>query len=71
MQVVPQRADVVDADLIADRLEHVNVRMRAALHPIGLADQLRREGDRGRALAHAGRAVKEVRVRGPFRQRGA
>ena len=64
VQVVAQRADVADPDLVADRLELVDVRMRVAEHAVGLADQLRRERERRRALADPARAVEEVRVRG-------
>ena len=71
VQVAPQLADVVDADLVADRLEDVQVRMRAPLDPVAVADQLAGERDRGAPLADAGRPVEEVRVRGPFGERCA
>ena len=68
MQVAPQLADVVDPDLVADRLEHVEVRVRAAGDPVGVAEQLAGERGRGRALSDAGRPVQEVRVRRPIGQ---
>ncbi len=71
VQVAAQLTDVVDADLVADRLEQVDVRVRPALHAVRLADELSREGDGRRALAHAGRSVEEVRVRGAIGERGA
>ena len=63
VQVAAQLADVVDADLVADRLDEVDVGMRAALDAAAVPDQLAGERDRGGALADAGRAVEEVRVR--------
>src|SRR6185312_3752495 len=66
MQVASELADVVDADLVPDRLDEVDVRMRPALDAATVSDQLAGKGDGGRALADAGRAVEEVRVRGPF-----
>jgi hypothetical protein len=71
VQVATERADVVDADLVAHRLDHVEVGMRAALDARPLADQLRREGDRRRPLADAARTEEQIRVRGSFRDRGA
>ena len=63
VQVPTQLTDVVDADLVAHRLEHVEVGVRAALDAHVVAEQLRREQEREPALADARRAVQEVRVR--------
>ena len=63
VQVVPELADRVDPDLVAERLEHVEIRMRAALDPARVAEQRAREADGGAALPHSRRAVEEVRVR--------
>src|SRR5439155_25769866 len=52
-----------DPDLVAERLEHVEIGVRAALDSAGIAEQRAREADGGAALPHAGRAVEEVRVR--------
>ena len=68
MQVAAQLADVVDADLLAERLEDVEVGMAAALDARVVAEQLGREAPRELALADAGRAVEEVRVRRAFLQ---
>ena len=62
-------ADVVDADLVAERLEHVQVGMGAPLHPCVVAEQLGGEQDREVALPDAGRAVQEIRVRRPLGER--
>src|SRR5207245_11215522 len=51
------------AALVADRLEHVHVGMRAAEDALTLADELRRERERGGALPGSGRPVEEVCVR--------
>ena len=69
MQVAPERADVVDADLVAERLEHVEVGMGVALDARVLAQQLGGEEERRRTLADAGRPVQEIRVRRPVCQR--
>jgi len=70
VQVVPELADRVDPDLVAERLEHVEVRVRSALDPAWVAEQRAREADRGAALPHSGRAVEEVRVRWALREGG-
>jgi hypothetical protein len=64
VQVAAQHPYVVDPDLVADRLQEVDIGMRSALDARRISDQLRREGDRGRALADARGPVEEVRVRG-------
>ena len=69
VQVAAQRADVVDADLVSDRLEHVQIGMRAPLDACVLAEQLGREEHREGALADAGRPVQQVRVRRPLGER--
>ena len=66
VQVAAELADVIDADLVPDRLDEVDVWMRAALDAAVITDQLAGERDGGRALADARGAVEEVRVRGPF-----
>jgi hypothetical protein len=37
VQVVAQLADRVDPDLVAERLEHVEIGVRAALYPARIA----------------------------------
>ena len=69
VQVVVQLADRVDPDLVAEGLEHVQIRMRAALDTTGIAEQRSREPERGAALPHARRPVEEVRVCRPLGQR--
>ena len=69
VQVAPHLADGVDPDLVAQRLEHVEVGVRAPLDPRVAAEQLRRERERGRPLPHSRRPVEEVRVRRAFAQR--
>jgi len=54
VEVAAERADVVDADLVAERLEHVQVGMQAALDARVLAEQLGGEDERSGALADAG-----------------
>ena len=66
VQVAVQRADLVDADHLAERLERIDVGMLGARR----ADQLARERPRERPLADAVRAVEEVGVRMPFDERG-
>ena len=62
VQVAPHLTHGVDPDLVAERLEHVQVGMRATLDAGVAAEQLGRERERGRALADPGRPVEEVRV---------
>ena len=38
VQVVVEQPDVVDADLVAERLEDVEVRVAQALNPLGIAE---------------------------------
>ena len=56
VQVAPQRADLVDQHLVAERLEHVQVRVRAALDAARVADQLaaRRRSPRAACRPRAG-----------------
>src|SRR5262249_22282228 len=68
VQVAAQLPDVVDPDLLAERLEVVEVGMAAALDARVVAEQLRREAPREFALAHAGGAVEEVGVCRPLLQ---
>ena len=71
VQISAELTDVVDPDLIADGLEHVDVRMCPPLHAVRLADQLCRERKGGGALADSRRPVEEVRVCGALGERGA
>ena len=70
VQIAAELADVVDPDLLAQRLEEVEVRMAAALDPRVVAKELRSEAARELALADAGRAVEEIGVRRALLQRG-
>ncbi len=65
VQVASQLADRVDADHLAERVELVQVGMEVALRP----EQRAREHERGLALADAGRAVEQVRVRRALAER--
>ncbi len=69
MQVVVQQADVVDPDLVAERLEHVQVGMGATGGATGVAEQLAGEGERRGLLADARRAMEQIGVRGAVSQR--
>ena len=70
VQVAPQLADRVDADLVAERLQHVQIGVRAAKCPPRVAaDERGAEGDREVTLADSRRAVEEVGVR-RFGERG-
>jgi hypothetical protein len=71
MQVAPERADRVDPDLIAERLEHVEVGVRTPRDPLALADQLAGEGEGGPPLADPARSVEEVGVCRAVGERGA
>ena len=71
MQVATEPADVVDANLVADRLEHIEVRVRATLDAGVLAQQLSREEKCDVTLADPRRPVQQVRVRRSFRERGS
>jgi hypothetical protein len=71
VEIPPQGADRVDADLVAERLEDVEVRVDVPGRAVRVAEQLAREGDRGPLLADSARAVEEIRVRGAFGDRGA
>ncbi len=46
VQVAAHLAHRVDSDLVAERLEHVQVGMRAALDAVGVAEQLAGERER-------------------------
>ena len=39
VQVAPELADRVDPDLVAEQLEHVDVRVRAPEHAVALAEE--------------------------------
>ncbi len=62
VEVVAQGADVVDADHLAERLEDVEVGMRARLDAALVAEQRGGEREGSRPLADPGRPVQEVRV---------
>ena len=66
VQVAPQLAHRVDPDLIAQRLEHVEIGMRAPADPRVALQQLRRECQGSPPLPHTGRPVEQVRVRRAF-----
>ena len=63
VEVAPELPDRVDPDLVAERLEHIEVGMRTALDPARVAEEHAGEPERGAALPHSGRPVEEVRVR--------
>jgi hypothetical protein len=67
VQVATQLPDRVDPDLVPERLEHVQIRVRTALDRARIAEQgtLRIRARRGASLRPA--AVEEVRVRRPLR----
>ena len=71
MQVAPELADRIDPDLVAERLEHVEVGMRAPLDPAVVTEDDPGQLVGGPALADAGRPVEEVGVRDPLGERGA
>ena len=72
MQVAPQLPDLIDADLVAERLEDVQVRVGAALDPIaGVTQERGGERPRREPLPDPGGAVEDVGVRRSFGQRGA
>jgi len=69
VQVAPHLANRVDPDLVAERLEDVQVGMRPPLDARVAAEQLGGKGQRRPPLADAGCPVEEVRVRGRVAQR--
>ena len=69
VEVAPQLADVVDADLLPERLEDVEVGMAAARDARLVAEQLAGEPQRELPLPDARRAVEEVRMHRAFRER--
>ena len=71
VQVAAQLAHLVDPDLVAERLEQVEVGVRAALDALAVAEQLAGEGARRQPLPDAGRTVEEVGVRRPVGERRA
>src|SRR5439155_3075179 len=71
VQVASELANVVDANLVADRLDQIEIRVRTTLDSAPIADQLAGEGQRGGALPDSGRAVEEERVRRVLGERGA
>ena len=71
VQVAAKVADRVDPDLVAERLEHVEIRMDTATDPVRVSKELGRESECRTPLAHAPGTVEEVGVRGPLDERGA
>ncbi len=69
VQVAPECPDIIDADLIADGLEHEQIGMRALLDAAQVAEQLGREEKRRASLTDPGRAVEEIGVSHSLRQR--
>src|SRR4029453_17994438 len=69
VEVVMERADLVDANHLAARLDHPEVGMRAPVYPSRVAQPL--GGDRAGCgwLAHARRPMEQVRVRGTVGER--
>ena len=70
VQVVPQGANVVDPDHLAERLQRVQVGVRPRLDASCVPEERCREGECGDALPDARRAVQKVSMRGPVRERG-
>jgi len=70
VQVAAQLAHVVDADLVADGLDDVQIRMHAACDARAFTDQLASEGYRRHPLSHARRSVEQVGVRGTLEEGG-
>ena len=68
VQVVVQRADLVDPDHLAERLDHLEIRMRPRVDPARVAEQLAGKRVCGDALPHARRPVEEVGVRRAVRE---
>src|SRR5439155_11573681 len=64
VQVTPELADRVDADLVAERLQHVEVGVGATRDPTRLAEELPGERERGPSLADSGRPMEEERMGG-------
>src|SRR5262249_23551677 len=69
VQIAPQLAHIVDPDLLAERLEEVEIGMAATLGARAGARQVRRQPTRKLWLADAGRAVEEIGVRRPLLER--
>jgi hypothetical protein len=70
VQVAAELADRVDPDLVAERLEHIEIGVRAPFDPAAVAEHDAGELVRGPAFPDSGRAVKEIRVRDPIREGG-
>ena len=68
MQIAPQRPCVVDADLVADRLEQVEIGVRVLLDAAQVAEQLAGKEKRRLALSNPARAVEEIGVSRPLGQ---
>ena len=59
----------IDPDHLAERLDHHQVGMRPRDHPALVLEQLARERERRRRLAHTARSVQEVGMRRPIGER--
>ena len=70
VEVVAQLANLVDADLVAERLDDVEIWVGEPLDAALVAQQFAGEAQGGAPLSHSRRAVEEVRVRRPFVERG-
>jgi hypothetical protein len=71
VQVPAQVADRVDADLVTQGLEHVEIGMGATGDSGGVPDERSGEREGGAPLADAARPVEEVRVRGALGESSA
>jgi hypothetical protein len=71
VQVAAELPDRVDADLVAERLEHVEVRVHLARDPLAVAEELAGERECSAPLPHPGRPMEEVRVGRSLRKRRA
>jgi hypothetical protein len=65
VEVAAEVADRVDPDLVAERLEHIEVGMDAATDALRIPKELGGKREGGAALAHSARSVEQVRVRRP------
>ena len=69
MQVVPERAHVVDADHLPERLEDVQIGMRASLDPASVPEEGGCERQRGGLSPDSG-SRQEIGVCRRIRERG-
>jgi hypothetical protein len=71
MQVAAEVSDRIDPNLVAERLEEIEVGMGATRYAARIAEELAGERERGPPLPDPARPVEEISVRRTFRQRGA